>query len=69
MKTYASELGVKGIAMKLTGPHVKVNMIFIYMCCVAGKQTSHVSCLNAHNSFCTHKSATFLSPASLFPAM
>jgi hypothetical protein len=69
MKTYASELGVKGIVLKLIGPHIKVNMTFVHMCCVAGKQTSHVSCLNAHNSCCTHKSATSLSPASLFPAL
>lgn len=68
MKTYASELGVKGIVLKLIGSHIKVNMIFIHMCCVARKQTSHVSCLNAHNSSCTCKNATFLSSPSLFPA-
>jgi len=68
MKTYASELGVKGIVLKLIGPHIKVNTIFIHMCCVAGKQTFHVSCFNAHNSSCTHKNATFLSSALLFPA-
>jgi len=38
MMTYASELGVKGIVLKLIGPHIKENMIFIHMCCVAVKQ-------------------------------
>ena len=33
MKTYASELGVKGIALKLIDPHVKVNMMFIHVLC------------------------------------
>ena len=38
MMTYASELGVKGIVLKLIGPHIKENMIFVHMCCVAGKR-------------------------------